>query len=1123
MDDVDQAVDPSADQPLDPPDPASDQAAELWRAFLDDPLDEQSAAEETERLTARLHRHDVTAVLVAHDGARWLPFALAALADLERSPRRILAVDTGSTDASPQMLADALGAASVLSPPKGATFGSAVAEAMGALGAVPVRASDPEAPVVEWIWLLHDDCAPEPDALHELLLEAERSPSAGVIGPKVRGWKNGRLLLELGVSIGRGGSRETYLEAGETDQGQHDARHDVLAVGSAGMLVRRDVWDALGGFSADLRAFRDDVDLCWRARRAGFQVVVAPAAVVHHAEAATHGRRPPAPTSAGPLGEDRRSALTVLLCNLPRRSLPWAYVRLTLGSILRVLLLLLEKAPGEAAQELSAWAAVVLRPDRVVAGRRRRSGSISEPWSSVRPYLAPAGTHLRRGVEALVGAVGAGRADAPSDGGLESGPAGDEADQMPTAGAGLLGRSLRRPGALVTLGLLLLALVAFRGLLIGEALQGGALLPAPAGASDLWQTFTQPWHSVSVGSSLAAPPWVGVVAVASVVSLAKPGLLLVLLFLLAVPLAGITAYVLLTRLTPSRSIRLWGAVAYALLPAVTGGIAAGRLGTVLVAWLLPLLVMAGIRVAPSSEGPPSWRTVAGTGLLLALLAAFVPMVWVAAVLIAAGGGLTSSAARAWWLRVGVLLLVPVVALVPWSWRLVTDPSGLLLEAGAAGPGLADPALPSWNVVLASPGGPGSPAAWITGGLVVAGFAALVISRRRVVVAVAWGVTLTGLLIGLFTTLIRVNVPSLGGDVTPWPGLATLLVGGGLIVAACCAAEEVGETLAGRSFGWRQPLAAAVVALAVLAPAAGAWSWVARGASEPLTRTDAAVVPAFVAAASQSDQRPSTLLLTGQAGRPVAYSILHGAGVTLGAADVAPAAAAAGPLDAVVEDLTSGRAGDDISARLLTYGAAYVLVTSPADPELVNALDAAPGLERLAASDGTALWEVAGAPTRLRIQQSDGTATPLPAGPVDATARIPAGDGAAQPSRVVALANAADPRWTALLDGDPLSPVPAGEPPASEPPVPQYAGATATWAQRFTLGADAGELQLTYDGTARTRWLMVQAAALLALTVVALPGRRRSPDEQDDAIDAGTGITATPREPRAPEPPKQDSS
>ena len=112
----------------------------------------------------------VTALLVSHGGARWLPAVLEGLASQSRAPDRVVAVDTGSDDASPALLAEAAVVGQVLAAPPGSTFGEAVT-----LG---LAATD-EAGDEEWIWLLHDDANPAPDAL-ERLLEA---PHLGV-GPQ---------------------------------------------------------------------------------------------------------------------------------------------------------------------------------------------------------------------------------------------------------------------------------------------------------------------------------------------------------------------------------------------------------------------------------------------------------------------------------------------------------------------------------------------------------------------------------------------------------------------------------------------------------------------------------------------------------------------------------------------------------------------------------------------------------------------------------------------------------------------------------------------------------------------------------------------------------------------------
>ncbi|HEX2315765.1 MAG TPA: glycosyltransferase family 2 protein, partial [Thermomonospora sp.] len=269
-------------------------------------------------MSPTLDRHVVTAVLVAHDGARWLPETLKALLTQTRPVQRLVAVDTGSTDRGPAVLTEVVGDGNLLRLPRATGYGEAVAEALrhGA-ASLPVPDDSPGEPRTEWIWLLHDDSAPAADALAMLLRAADADPAAAVLGPKLRDWDDRRLLLELGVTIDGAGRRDTGVERLEFDQGQHDGVRPVLAVGTAGMLVRRDVWDRLGGLDPAFGIFRDDVDFGWRAHAAGQRVVAVSDAVVFHAEAAGRGLRPLGMTGDSARRRDRRNALYVLLANLP--------------------------------------------------------------------------------------------------------------------------------------------------------------------------------------------------------------------------------------------------------------------------------------------------------------------------------------------------------------------------------------------------------------------------------------------------------------------------------------------------------------------------------------------------------------------------------------------------------------------------------------------------------------------------------------------------------------------------------------------------------------------------------------------------------------------------------------
>ena len=162
---------------------------------------------------------------------------------------------------------DSFGAERITYAPSGTGFGEAVRLGLESM------------PRTDWIWLLHDDSSVLPGTLSGLLDTATSATDIAMVGPKIREWPSLRRLLEVGVTVTSAGARETGLETGEPDAGQHDRPRDVLAVNTAGMLVRRDVWDELGGLDPDLPLHFDDVDLGWRLARAGYRTRTAPTAV----------------------------------------------------------------------------------------------------------------------------------------------------------------------------------------------------------------------------------------------------------------------------------------------------------------------------------------------------------------------------------------------------------------------------------------------------------------------------------------------------------------------------------------------------------------------------------------------------------------------------------------------------------------------------------------------------------------------------------------------------------------------------------------------------------------------------------------------------------------------------
>jgi len=202
---------------------------------------------------AQLEDQYVTAIVVTHDGVTWLSEVVASLSSQKLQPDQIIAVDNGSNDGSVKFLTNA--GIEVIKKSRSTGFGEAVATAVSKL---PPAATDTSEQ--EWLWILHDDCAPDRYALAKLLDAVISRPQVGIAGPKILGWYDRKHILEVGVSITENGTRWTGLEEREHDQGQHDDVNTVLAVSSAGMLIKRSVFEELGGFDPSLELFRDDVD-----------------------------------------------------------------------------------------------------------------------------------------------------------------------------------------------------------------------------------------------------------------------------------------------------------------------------------------------------------------------------------------------------------------------------------------------------------------------------------------------------------------------------------------------------------------------------------------------------------------------------------------------------------------------------------------------------------------------------------------------------------------------------------------------------------------------------------------------------------------------------------------------
>jgi len=553
----------------------------------------------------------VTAVVVTHGVTRYLAPTLVALAAQTRMPGRVLVVDVsaehdagvvraaGDAFAAPVAGSQGSDDRDVQAPevlavhaPGARTFGDAVQRALAGLSS-----HDPSATGRPWLWLVHDDSAPEPSALAELLRAVEKAPSVAIAGVKQRTWTDPPRLLEVGVRTSRSGRRMTGIEDAEVDQGQHDGRDDVLGVGTAGALVRRDVWDALGGTDPALGAFGDGLDLSRRARLAGHRVVVVPSAAVRHAQAGYHGLRDAAvadvevdadsdgvPDSADPrrsFAARRLSLLHQRLTSVPLPLMPVVAVLAVVVGVIRSLVRITTKEPALAVTELGAPFVALSRVGAITRSRTRARRSRRLPRRALRPLQATwrdvwAEWRDRRLARAEARKVG----QAPSE--LEMGELARLASRR-RAGLGAL--------AAVLVGATALALgQVVSGVAGGAALIGPALVPSAARLADLWAAATSGWVSGGLGAPGPADALL-VALVPGTAVLGSSSAAVAGLLLGSVVLAGVGAWFAAGAATRSVGVRAWAGVTWAAAPTLLLGLGDGRIGAVLVHVMLPWVVL----------------------------------------------------------------------------------------------------------------------------------------------------------------------------------------------------------------------------------------------------------------------------------------------------------------------------------------------------------------------------------------------------------------------------------------------------------------------------------------------------------------------------------------------------
>jgi GT2 family glycosyltransferase len=717
--------------------------------------------------------------MVVHEPGPWFEEVLEALATQDYGNLKNLFLVVGEPDDIPERIRDRVPNAFVRAVENNPGFGTAANEVLR---------------LVEgdngFFCFLHDDVALEPSAIRLLVEELYRS-NAGVVGPKLVTWDDPTVLQHVGLGVDRFGEVDPMVEPGEVDQEQHDAVRDTFALPSACLLVRADLFRAIGGFDTTIQFYGDDVDLCWRAHLGGARVVVVPAARARHREQLAQRR--PDLRHASLIARNRMRSVATLT---GASRLPLVSLQLVLVTLAESVIGLLTGRFRSVAASLSALVGMLPRTPGYFARRRSLVKLREVPDSEV------AGLQVRGSARlaSYLRSRDSRQVDPDST---------TERRWRQTAGSA---------PALAWLAVTLLALFGSRQLITDGIPRFGEFLQFPASPRGMLSNYLSGWSIHGLGSTTASPTGMALLAVGSVATLFHTALLQTVL-VVGLLFAGYLGMWRLASLFPTARARITALVVYAAVPLPSQLMASGRWAALFcyaaAPWALHhLRRLAGIDTSGSRHDEAVERSVvvpprkqvrwaAQLTLLCAVVVAFAPsflvLLVLMGVLISVATVLCGGSALAAAKVLGAAVAASVVALIanlPWSTSFGGS-DGWTSIVGVPVTTARSLGVAQLARFLADDGGLAVVAMLLFLPVVIA---PLVARAWRF----TWAIRAAALVFG-FGALAILDDRSALPVRMPEPGVLLVPVAIGVALAAACLAAAFQDDVLGGSFGWRQPL------------------------------------------------------------------------------------------------------------------------------------------------------------------------------------------------------------------------------------------------------------------------------------------------------------------------------
>jgi len=219
----------------------------------------------------------VYVLLLNWNGWRDTLECLTSLQHLKYDNFSVVVLDNGSTDDSVKRIRESFSSAILIE--NGQNRGFAAGNNVGIRYALE-RGGD-------YVWLLNNDTVVDPDALSTLVAVAESDPRLGAVGSvlyymtepdRIQAWGGGQVSLLLGTS-------SHYTRPVKNEK--------IGYLTGASILVKRAAIERVGFLDEGFFMYWEDVDYCFRLRKAGWCLAVAPESRVFHKVSSSVGGQSP--------------------------------------------------------------------------------------------------------------------------------------------------------------------------------------------------------------------------------------------------------------------------------------------------------------------------------------------------------------------------------------------------------------------------------------------------------------------------------------------------------------------------------------------------------------------------------------------------------------------------------------------------------------------------------------------------------------------------------------------------------------------------------------------------------------------------------------------------------------